>query len=477
VSYSTSRKVDPAARFLELGLCLTVIVAPLPFGAVGPGGRLMLEVAALVLGGVWLIRALVSGAALPSRSMAIGLAGLLLLGAVQMWPVGKSIVSFVSPASMDVRSDQTMTPTASAAEFRLLGVDPASLNVSPSISVDPAATASAVRTGAAAIVFLLVAATVAATTGVRRLAQALLISASFQGLYGILVLASGHDMIWDRAKVYYIDAATGTFVNKNHFAGFLAMTLACGLALVLSQLRQSRGVTSGRRRVFLLLLGNDGSRLLVWSILLSIGLAGLLASLSRAGIAVGLVALALTLFFAGRKQGTRTRVIAIVVILVAAAIPVAQLGSDQLVQRFSSSAFDLTKAGARTTVWGDTLAMAIAFPVTGAGFGTFASAYPVFRSPDVRLYYAHAHNDLLQVWAEGGLIGLVLAAMIVVPLIRLIVACLTLRKGTLAAGFAAGLLAVLLHALVDFNFHIPANLTVAGVLAGVLIGLPWKGQS
>ena len=67
--------------------------------------------------------------------------------------------------------------------------------------------------------------------------------------------------------------------------------------------------------------------------------------------------------------------------------------------------------------------------------------------------------------------------MVMVPVVRLIVASLTLRKGTLAAGFAAGLLAMLLHALVDFNFHIPANAAIASVLAGVVMGLPWKSQN
>ena len=40
----------------------------------------------------------------------------------------------------------------------------------------------------------------------------------------------------------------------------------------------------------------------------------------------------------------------------------------------------------------------------------------------------------------------------------------------LAVGAAAGLSALLLHALIDFNFHIPANAVVAAVLAGLLFG-------
>jgi hypothetical protein len=51
---------------------------------------------------------------------------------------------------------------------------------------------------------------------------------------------------------------------------------------------------------------------------------------------------------------------------------------------------------------------------------------------------------------------------------------LTRRAGLLAVGAAAGLSALLLHALIDFNFHIPANAVVAAVLAGLLLGAPDK---
>ena len=50
-------------------------------------------------------------------------------------------------------------------------------------------------------------------------------------------------------------------------------------------------------------------------------------------------------------------------------------------------------------------------------------------------------------------------------------------KGPLAVGFAAGLSAVVLHSLVDFSFHMPANAATATALAGVLLGLPWKRPS
>ncbi len=464
---------EPSARALEFGLCLAVVLIPWPFGAVTSFGRDFLEGFAAILGAIWLYRAFTRPVVLPSKMMTVGIVGLLLLATVQMLPLGESIVGVISPHSVELRTEPAPGSGPAEAEERLLGVAPSTLDAPPSISLDPGATASALRTGVALSLLLLVAASVAATSGVTRLAQAMVISAAFQGLYGLLVLGSGFNQIWNREKIYYLSSATGTYINKNHFACFLAMTLACGLGMLLAQSRRPRS-SRGRRARLLALLGNDGSRLLVWAILFAIGLAGLLASLSRAGIAVGLLALAITAMIAGRRRGMRTRVAAIGVVVVAAAIPMLQLGADQLVTRFSQSTIDLTKSGARSTVWADTIQMAMAFPVEGAGFGTFEAVYPAFRSPEVRLFYSHSHNDLLQLWAEAGIIGVVLLVLILIPIFRTIVAALTLRKGTIAVGFAAALLAVLFHALVDFNFHIPANAAIASIVAGCLIGLPWK---
>ena len=59
--------------------------------------------------------------------------------------------------------------------------------------------------------------------------------------------------------------------------------------------------------------------------------------------------------------------------------------------------------------------MASAFPGFGTGLGTFDVAYPLFRSPDVRLRYRHAHNDLIQAAVETGIVGLVFLGLLLTP--------------------------------------------------------------
>src|SRR5262245_7792758 len=193
----------------------------MPFGSVVPGGRLALEIGSFALLLVWIARGMARRNPLPSLSARGALLGLLALATLQALPLGAGAVSLLSPRALDLRSGVTPPPDVLREERDLLGTDPAGLDAAPSLSIDPGSTASALRTGAALVSLLLVATTVSAVRGLRSIARALLVSGAFQALYGVLVLVSGNARIWNVPKVHYVDCATGTFVNRNHFAGFL----------------------------------------------------------------------------------------------------------------------------------------------------------------------------------------------------------------------------------------------------------------
>ena len=79
---------DPLGRALTIGLALLLALSPLPFGAVGPRGRGFLEGGAFLLLVLWAARFLVRPPVLPNRRVLAGALGLLLLGAVQIVPLG-----------------------------------------------------------------------------------------------------------------------------------------------------------------------------------------------------------------------------------------------------------------------------------------------------------------------------------------------------------------------------------------------------
>ncbi|HZN54293.1 MAG TPA: O-antigen ligase family protein [Candidatus Polarisedimenticolaceae bacterium] len=438
---------------LEAGLCGLILLAPLPFGSVAPGGRLALEILALVLTATWGAIAWRREVALPPRAAIAAVLGLLGLALIQIVPLPQGAVETISPRTAALRDGLAPLPEAT-------------------LSLAPLATASAVRTGAALAGILFVTTSVVAARGAARLALAAVVAAAFQGLYGTLVLASGHARIWNVPKTAYLDSATGTFVNHNHYAAFLAATLPLGLGLSIAVARRARGRPE-RKRALLEALGPEGSLAALVGLLALTGVAGLLLSYSRAGTALGLAALAGTAVVALRARPVH-RVAAIALAVAVAAIPLVDLGADRLAARYAASAGDLGAAGGRLDVARDTLAMIAALPAAGCGFGAFTWAFPAFASPGITLHYTHAHNDALQAGAEGGLPALVLVAVLLASVARAGIRVLASAREPVATGAVFGLAALLLHAVVDFNFHIPANAAIAAALAGLLFGATWS---
>ncbi|MDR3406690.1 MAG: O-antigen ligase family protein [Chthoniobacter sp.] len=121
-------------------------------------------------------------------------------------------------------------------------------------------------------------------------------------------------------------------------------------------------------------------------------------------------------------------------------------------------------------------------PITGTGSGTYLFYGRQFRSPLVQNDPMHVHNDYLELLAEYGLIGAVLCGLFVlVHLVsgmagmkRIIVE--QIRPDTprlshdlaLIIGALSAIAALLLHSVVDFNMHIPANALLVAFLFGLL---------
>ncbi len=120
----------------------------------------------------------------------------------------------------------------------------------------------------------------------------------------------------------------------------------------------------------------------------------------------------------------------------------------------------------RPVLWRATLDMIAERPWTGTGFGSFYLAYPPHRPVEDRVSAGQwAHNDPLQFAAEMGLSALLLfyafAAGFLWRTYRALSQCKDMPAAI--AGPACGILAVLLHAHVEFQFYLMPVLIVTGV--------------
>jgi O-antigen ligase len=126
----------------------------------------------------------------------------------------------------------------------------------------------------------------------------------------------------------------------------------------------------------------------------------------------------------------------------------------------------------RGEIWENTWTMIRHNPLTGVGLGAYETAYPIYaRENGVQGVTAEAHNDYLQILADAGVIGAVLALWFILALFRAIARGVRSSDPLMAAialGGGAGLFGLLVHSIFDFNLHLLSHATVFLFLSMVI---------
>ena len=137
----------------------------------------------------------------------------------------------------------------------------------------------------------------------------------------------------------------------------------------------------------------------------------------------------------------------------------------------------------RLGIWKGALAMLRDHFLTGTGLGTFYLYYPSYRLSTDAVSMGHwAHMDALQFGIETGVAAtLLFYAAVVAWLLRGIQGLSRLSwndpRRVLVAGCIAALLALTLHAHIEFQFYLMGNLIMAGVLMAALYALTSDDRS
>ncbi len=234
----------------------------------------------------------------------------------------------------------------------------------------------------------------------------------------------------------------GPFVNRNHFAGFVELTLPVGLGLKLF-----RGISS--------------ELLPLATVLTIVPVGALVLSGSRGGIiGFALELCVLAVLARTRRAGEGPRMIALATVALAALAVVAWIGAGKAIQRFSTARQDLTMSRRSSMVRGAARVF-FAHPVKGSGLGTLVSVYPRYETLYDGYVVQHVHNDYMEALAETGVAGGLCGLAFLWLLYR------EARKGFeaershfgrgLRAGAIAAVAGLLLHSFIDFNLHIPSN--------------------
>jgi tetratricopeptide (TPR) repeat protein len=163
------------------------------------------------------------------------------------------------------------------------------------------------------------------------------------------------------------------------------------------------------------------------------------------------------------------------------ALSIGWFGWDKIFERFAS----LKNAQGviyehRLDFWEDTREIISHYALTGSGMGTFPHVYPLHRSFTSDRFLSHAHNDYLELLAEGGMIGFLIAAAFLATLFRKTYTVFTRRRDAFSVylyiGCVTAMTSSLLHSFTDFNMHIGANGLWFFFVAGIAVSAANTGM-
>ena len=217
----------PAAQpdRILFGLFLGVLVwAPIPLGSNRPWSWAILEIAMFTLAAVWAVLWALGRVEVPDTAAkawpALALLGAwLVLQALYVIPLPALLVSWLSPESARVQALGAAESTGSPAWMTL--------------SVEPGASrTSLLKSACYAAAFVLCLLLLNHRSRVATLARFLVFSAVVLSIYAVLMHLAGARIEYFGTLIRHGDAASGTYVNRNHFAGYLEIVLALGIGLL-----------------------------------------------------------------------------------------------------------------------------------------------------------------------------------------------------------------------------------------------------
>lgn len=302
------------------------------------------------------------------------------------------------------------------------------------------------------VMFCLSLALVRTPDRLRQLAYALVGAGVAQSSYGIVVaLADPHAN----------NIASGTYINRNHFAGYLEMTLAIGIGVLAGGRRIVSDFSGWREWVrggikFLL---SEKAPLRIGILIMALGL---ILSRSRMGNSAFMASLTgVGLVFMLLSHGTfrlRLTVLWISILILDVSFLGSYFGLQQLSDRLEATT--VNELDNRVDISDHLQPYVRDFLPFGSGMGTFRKAFSTYYVEQTPGVWMNAENEYLQFPGELGVGVIFLPVMVILSLVKAVQGFrrtehIFIRGISFAA--VMGIVSLLIHSAVDFNLQIPAN--------------------
>jgi O-antigen ligase len=279
-----------------------------------------------------------------------------------------------------------------------------------------------------------------------------------------------------------------TFINENHFAGYMELVIPITMAFVLRYLFRLK--KSGWRK---LLASDDLYKMIVFSILATVMIVSLAVSRSRGGFVGFVSSLFLITILLVSRRFHRRRAWVIAVVLTLSFLMLAWVGLKDVLREWETLGH-IGKEHSflrRMEITRATWRAAQDYPVWGSGLGTFETVFPKYGTlrfeedsgaRSILVTTPHAENDYVQTLLEMGWLGLSVGLLGAVLFFRIaIVTYLTRRRSSIslpAMGGAVSIFAIMVHSFSDFHFRVDANVFLFVTIVAMVVNLSKaKGDS
>jgi O-antigen ligase len=444
-------------------LVMTLAWGTFAFGGVYPWAYVPLLISCALVGAFGLIIGRQSSAISRNAPFVAALAAIFVAALLQLLPLPPVALAAVSPATDPFARATDLT---AAAVWRPL-------------SIYPAATGRSLFMLAALVVFFLGLLKAFSRYSAIQIGKALVVLGVVLAVVGIVQKATLGADVWGGMKIYgfwrpryNLVTPFGPFVNKNHFAGWMAMVIPLTLGVMGGVLASSaRYVRADARSQMLWFSTREGGQFLLLGFSALLMTAAAFMTLSRSGIGSLLVTVPLIGVVATAGHASRRLRVAITSVLVLLLLGGAVwAGTNATLTRLAEGSETLAF---RLAIWRDAMTVFRDFPITGTGLNTFGAATLVYQTANRNMHFQEAHNEYLQLLAEGGLLLAIPIVIAMAALVRGIVRRFQSSDDPevywLRVGAVGGLVAIALQSLVEFSLQMPGNAALFVVLLAIAL--------
>jgi O-antigen ligase len=385
----------------------------------------------------------------------VSLLAVLGLIALQLGPLPAGLVSLISPGRTAYVHSSSLAPGPP-------GWLPLTLDRGATVHAWLAAFCAAGAFWSARAIF--------ARRGLRTVITALAWGAVAVVLIAVAQGAAGTPLVYGFWRPYDAGARPlGPFINRNHLGTWSLLVFF--LCFGCFQWRRaatspSRG-WSWRARLTHALDGRSAVLVLAM-VLLAVGVALGASRSTMLALACGAGYVAAA---APRGHGTRRSSLWSAALAFAAALAIlAYADVDRLLARLDETRqLGLSQ---RVAIWSDAGRVIGGFPVAGAGAGSFPAAMRLYQTADRTYFWNEAHNQYLQIAAEGGLLLVMPTALGLLSMAVLSLRALRRRDDALhwlRLGASAALVAVAAQSFLETGLTLPASGMLAAAAAAIVV--------